>query len=228
MIPSRRARDKRPSMLQPNQLSIDLVPNRLSVLEGQAVGVSTGPRIARPGTAGTSTRTAPPRSSPLPSVNIRALIAAAIFAVVILGQVFRALPAAAPGAFATPTPTSPPVASQAPSGVAEVAPGTVRFGAAPGDNCALYGAGSIFPRSSAVWWSARFAAELGPTDKVHWTLKRGDVTVAEGRGPSDDPPQPWDLLCGDHALVYDTAGTYTMEMQGASGVVLAMGEFQLR
>lgn len=200
-----------PRELRPNELSVELVPNRLSILEG-ARPATTAPRRR-------GTHPSPPAAPTRSRRSLSSLIGAAIFVIIIVGQVIAAISnGGGDGPTAGTAATSPLV----------VAAGTVAFGTDLRAGCGLLGSGTSFAVGSEVWWAARFEKPLGPADTVHWQVVRDEIVVSDESGPTDPPRGPWDGLCGTDPLRYEEPGAYALSVSSErSGQQIAYGTFEL-
>ena len=211
-------------MLRPNELSVRLVPNRLSVLEGQRVGETAPFGEARPARrearmSGQDSRpTAYGRRRSGPRVSIPGLLIAGLFLVTIASRISN---------LAQPPPGD---GQRAVDGVpAKATAGEVLFGHGQGLDCAVIGRSSDFAVGEEIWWTATFAKPRDAGAQVRWHMTRAGVLLFERVGPTEPPATTWDTLCGDEPLDLDATGAYRFEVRELVGdTVLASGAFTLR
>jgi len=217
-------------LLRPNELSIELVPNRLSVLEGQRPGrLAEGLQTVVAPTPGEQTagaRAQPAdraRARPGPRINLSTVVTAAFFLLIILGRVVGELGSSSP----TPRPTSPGQAGAEPSSYAPS--GGVIFGRASNGRCGVTEPATDFAAGDDVWWTATLPVALEPGQKVRWRVLLMAAVEVERVGPGDTPTGTWDTLCGSEPLAFDDLGSYVLEVWGSDDErLLAMGRFTLR
>jgi hypothetical protein len=213
--------------LRPNELSITLVPNRLSVLEGQAPG-----RVpARAGTVDTPLR---PRSAAAPGrratrrISASTIMTAAIFLIIIVSRIAGDL-GTTPSVEPTTAPGRVPAAAEsgAPAGPGDQAtPGNVIFGRQQATDCRIARAATEFRTAEGVWWTATLATPREAGEQVRWLVVRAGMVQAEGVGPTHPPGASWDLLCGNEPLMLGPAGQYRLEVRSLDrDLPLAAGTF---
>jgi hypothetical protein len=208
-------------MLRPNELSVPLVPNRLSVLEGQRVGEIAEPQLAPGARRGRDARRGQtPQASGQgrgrPRVSVSALLTLAAFAVILVSRVADFGPSSAPGGDNGGSPAMPSASE-------------VIFGTAAGSDCTVTGRANVFAAGDKVWWTGAFAEPLEAGDRVSWRVLRSGAIVLERVGPTDTPTERWDTLCGSEPMSFGETGTYRFEMHDfRTGSLLASGTFTLR
>lgn len=217
--------------LRPNELSITLVPNRLSVLEGQAPG-----RVpARAGTVDAPLRPrTQQRSAAAPGrranrrISASTIMTAAIFLIIIVSRIAGDL-GTTPSVEPTTAPGRVPAAAQSgpPAGPGDQAtPGNVTFGRQQATDCRIAQPATEFRTAEGVWWTATLATPREAGEQVRWLVVRAGIVQAEGVGPTDPPRASWDLLCGNEPLVLGPAGQYRLEVRSLDrDLPLAVGTF---
>jgi hypothetical protein len=211
-------------LLRPNELSIELVPNRLSVLEGQRPGrLAQGLQAVVTETAGTPQHAGQARARPRRGINLSTIVTAAFFLLILGGRLLGDLGSRQ----ATPRSTS-----DAQGGVEALAyapSGTVVFGHGSNGRCGITDRATEFDAGEDVWWTATLPTPLDPSQKVRWRVLRLAVVQVERVGPGETPTGAWDRLCGAGPLSFDDPGNYAFEVRGRDDDRLfAIGRFTLR
>jgi len=202
-----------PRRLRPNELSIDLVPNKLSVLEGARPGRSATPtrgRVAKPSSFGQR------RSGR--RVGLSGLLTAGLFVAILVSRLLGAA-----GAGDAP--------SQGPAGVAEpgapmrAAPGHVVFGLVRASECRVGSQANSFGTGDAIWYTARFTSPRDAGEQARLRILRGEAVQSETIAPDRSPTSSWDVLCGG-PFTFQASGTYRVEVRDIDdGNLLASGVF---
>jgi hypothetical protein len=213
---------------EPNVLTGAAVPNQLSGQTGQPANVTTGTRPGAP-----RAQPVPVQASAAPATPARDRVIPqgetpaggrqlpAIPTLIFLGFVgltaFRML-----GQFlesAGPDPTLAPGATAA-------APGPVRFGTEPNDDCSVSGEAATFPAGEDVWWSAELATRQDAKATVVVIVLRDGSELEREVVPPDDSGTDWSVLCSGAPVSDAEGGTYRVEVWSEDVTVLhAAGEY---
>jgi hypothetical protein len=216
-----------PGTLRPNELSVDLVPNRLEWLEGQRpVRIGSRPGVLEPvrrrsvaSGAQPQTRTvAQPRRRG--GITLSRILTAAIFLIIIVSRFGGDL------GFGQATPSPRPLGAAAPE---TAGPGHVVFGLQQASNCAISDRRTDFQSGQAIRWSATFTSPRDGGEQVRLRVLRGEIVEIEDVAPSAPPTSSWDVLCSRSPLMLDDAGTYRLEVRDIDdGNLLASDAFTVR
>jgi len=219
---------------QPNTLSDEAAPNRLSIqADGPGpLGVSQPLRPAAPqpvanrswDTTGTAPVTRAPTRLRIPSLGSIIFIAFAIFTAFRLISSFVS-------SNEQPGPTTPGIAISTPASVGEIPSvrGTIAFGTGEDGGCGVIGQAESFGVGTGVWWTAFLSSEQAGTGRVQLLVKRDGRQVDQSIGPGDDSTEPWDVLCASEPITQPDLGTYRVEVRSYDGLtLLASGTFARR
>jgi hypothetical protein len=217
-----------PGTLQPNQLSVDLVPNRLEWLEGRRPTRNA----ARPGVVADDRARLQPIARPQPQtrpvaqprrrggITLSRILTAAIFLIIIVSRFGGDL------GFGQATATPRPLGAAAPD---TAPPGHVVFGLQQASNCAISDRRTDFQSGQAIRWSARFTSPRDGGEQVRLRVLRGETVEIEDVAPSAPPSSSWEVLCSRSPLRFEQAGTYRLEVRDIDDAnLLASDEFTVR
>jgi hypothetical protein len=221
-----------PASLRPNELSVDLVPNRLEWLENQRpVRIGSRPGVFDPGPrrgiAQPQTRpVAQPPTRPVAQpgrrrgTTLSRILTAAIFLFIIVSRFGGDL------GFGQATPSPRPLGAAAPD---TAGPGHVVFGLQQTSNCAISDRRTDFQSGQAIRWSARFTSPRDGGERVRVRVLRGETVEIEDVAPSAPPSSSWEVLCSSSPLRFEQAGTYRLEVRDIDdGHLLASDAFTVR
>ena len=218
--------------LIPNRLSIELRPNRLSILEGSArPAVSVRPRTSEHGQSSERPRALSPVVGGRRRVSLSTLVFMAFVTLWVLARIADVLPAGVSPATSSAPAAAVPTGGQTPIPTLSRTPvpvGQVEFGTRAGGNCTVSDQRYTFAAGSEVWWSARFRTSLEAHEQVRWMVLLDGRVLEQSTGPSDRPSGAWNVLCGDDPLTFDVPGMYWLRfLHTGTGDLLAEATFTI-
>jgi hypothetical protein len=215
--------------LRPNELSVDLVPNRLEWLEGQRPGrIVARPAavdarraaIAHPQTRSIGRpQTRSIGQQPRRRLNLSTILGLAIVLIVFISRILGGLQATSP----RPATTAAPAAASVRAGPAHVV-----FGRHRAADCRVTDPATDFASKEPIWWTATFSSPRDGGKRVRWRVLHGAAIEAEEVGPSEAPASSWDVLCGFVPLTFGPSGTYRLEVRDIDdGALLAADDIHV-
>lgn len=232
---------------EPNVLSNQAIPNRLSTIAGagRPANPTMGPTAtpSRPrSTASTTARQSPGAPAlPRPSVadgdsetRRRALTLPSLRSLLFIGflvlaaaRFFNGVGSGEVDPTTAPRTSAGPQATLGALPTVDSSPGKVVFGESiTNDGCKLTRSGTLFVTGIDIWWQAETTRVVGADESVVYIAMRDGVEFEHETIPPDPDVGAWSILCAGQPVAGSWPGLYRVEIRDeAEGELLSSGEY---